>query len=108
METMDEVMDQEFDSIYEKFTDSIHIFPDLYKTSLEVDYLINNLNESFIHPIFLLYFNSCIGQLIVVSQSGNSFRGFKGIQSYAVASVKTETKIILVCRIPNPITVWAI
>ena len=41
-----EVMDQEFDSIYEKFTDSIHIFPDLYKTSLEVDYLINNLNEN--------------------------------------------------------------
>lgn len=41
-----ESMDSDLNSVYNKFTDSIFIFPDLYKTSLEVNYLINNLNEN--------------------------------------------------------------
>ena len=41
-----ESMDSDLNSVYNKFTDSLYIFPDLYKTSLEIDYLINNLNEN--------------------------------------------------------------
>ena len=39
-------LDSDLKSTYNKFTDSVYIFPDLYKTSLEVDYLINNLNTN--------------------------------------------------------------
>tara|TARA_Y100000385_G_C12890678_1_gene549828 strand:- start:244 stop:861 length:618 start_codon:yes stop_codon:yes gene_type:complete len=33
----------EIEPLYNKFIDSIYIFPDIYKSSLEIDYLIKNL-----------------------------------------------------------------
>ena len=39
-------MPADLNSIYNKFTDSIYIFPNLYKSANEIDYLINNLNTS--------------------------------------------------------------
>ena len=39
-------MGSDLNTTYNKFTDSVYIYPSIYKTSLEVDYLINNLNTN--------------------------------------------------------------